>query len=87
MEVLLKVLHTAAHIVQPFEIALKKFSVITSLTASSAASVGYCGPALDKLPTGKGGNPVWDVKSRRNIIRLLWSHIRLPIATAVASSL
>lgn len=30
MEVLLEVLHTTAHIVQPFEIALKKFSVISS---------------------------------------------------------
>ena len=58
MEVLLEVLHTIAHIVQPFEIAPKKFSVIMSLTASSAAFVGHRGPALDKLATGKDGNPV-----------------------------
>lgn len=57
-----------AHIAQPFEIAPKKFSVITLLTASSAACVGYCGPALDKLAPGKDGNPLWDAKTRRNMI-------------------
>lgn len=49
MEALLEVLHTIAHIVHPFEIALKKFSAILLITASPAASVGYCGAGLDKL--------------------------------------
>lgn len=71
MEVLLEVLYTTAHIVQPFEIALKKFTVITFLTTLPAACVGCHEPAEDKLATGKGGNPAWNATPRRNKIQWL----------------
>ena len=48
-----------------------RWCVIMSLTASSAPCVRYCGPALDKLATGKDRNLVWDAKPRKNVIWLL----------------
>lgn len=68
MEALLEVLHTIAHIVHPFEIALKKFSAILLLTASFTCS--FCRVLWGRFrqATGKDGNPVCHVKPKRNMI-------------------
>lgn len=61
----LEVLHRIAYIVQSFEMCQKNFSVIMSITDFSAACVGHPGPALGKLATGKGENPLRGAKGRR----------------------
>lgn len=66
----LEVLHRIAYLVQSFEKCQKNFSVIMSISDSSAACVGHPGPALDKLAAGKGENPVRGAKGRRNM--MLW---------------